>query len=128
MKKIKVLWVEDDPNFPGSINYKIRSFLRETHIEFDEDYLKNGKYVWDVVRDWQPDLIMMDHNLEDVLINGANLIVQIRFHSNDTPIIFYSSEMGPLLIELVEDTDVVICSRGDVSEELVRLIKSKFLE
>jgi CheY-like chemotaxis protein len=129
MKKLKVLWVEDDPNFPSSVIFRIRKFLTENNIEFVEEYLTNGKHVWDVVRDWQPDLIMMDHNLDDVTINGANLIVHIRIHSNETPIIFYSSEMGPILVKMVEkENEVYVTSRTDIHEEIIRLMKLKFVE
>lgn len=80
-----------------------------------------------MVRDWKPDIVMMDHNLEDVTINGANLITEIRFHNNELPIIFYSSEMGPELIAMVDGYDEVYTSpRNDTQDELLRLIKNKF--
>lgn len=128
MKKLKILWVEDDPNFPGSVKFRIKKFLNDNDIQFDEEFLTNGAFVWDIVRDWKPDIIMMDHNLDDVTINGANLIIEIRFHNNDTPIIFYSSEMDERLAQIAKlDDNIFISSRGDVPDELVRLILNKFL-
>ncbi len=127
MSSLKILWIEDDPTFPGSVTYRMKGSLRSLDITFQEEILNNGLHVWETVRDWKPDIIMMDHNLEDVSVNGANLIVQIRFHDNDTPIIFYSSEMGANLIEMIDDHNEIYTSpRGDVSDELLRLIQSKF--
>lgn len=127
MRSLKLLWVEDDPTFPSSVTYKLKGSLRNLDITLKEEILNGGSHFGDTVRDWVPDIIMMDHNLEDVLINGANLIVTIRFNNNETPIIFYSSEMGPGLIEMIDGYSEVYASpRGDVSDELLRLIQSKF--
>lgn len=130
MKKINILWVEDDEKFGPSIHFRIEDELKKMKIELEEpELLQDGKHVWDSVRDLQPDIIMMDHNLQDVLVNGANLIIEIRFHNNETPIIFYSSEMGPMLINMVQgENEVYTCPRKDVSTELLRLIKEKFIE
>lgn len=128
MRNLKILWVEDDPNFPDSVKYRIRRKLKSLKISIDDPTIEsNGRFVWEIIRDLKPEIIMMDHNLEDVVINGANLIVQIRFHENDTPIIFYSSEMGPELIEMVDgENEVYTSPRGDVADELLRLITNKF--
>ena len=113
------------------LSFRISSIeeeLNEIDVELSKpELLENGEHVWITVRDWKPDIIMMDHNLSDVRINGANLITEIRFHNNDTPIIFYSSEMDEKLMELVEGHDNVVTStRGDVHSELIRLVKEKF--
>lgn len=128
MQKLKVLWVEDDIKFGPSIHYRIEDELKEVEITLaTPELLTDGKDVWVMVRDWKPNIIMMDHNLEDVKINGANLIVEIRFHDHDTPIIYYSSEMDDRLKKLVEgEHKVYICSRPDVPSELIRLIKEHF--
>jgi len=127
MKNLKLLWVEDDANFPESVIYRLNRSLEILNVSFIQDTLTNGKNVWEVVRDWQPDIIMMDHNLEDISVNGAELIVHIRFHNNYTPIIFYSSEMGPSLTNMVKgESEIYISPRGDVSDELLRLVQDKF--
>ena len=127
MKNLKVLWIEDDPKFPGSIIFRIQRQLKSLNVEFQEEILVNGTHVSDTVRDWKPDLILMDHNLQDVTINGANLIIQIRVHDHTTPIIFYSSEMDQNLIEMVDgESDVFTSPRGDLADEILRLIQNKF--
>ncbi len=128
MRKLKVLWVEDDLNFGNSIHFRIGDDCNEMGIELeDPELLQNGNYVWDTIRDLKPDIIMMDHNLEDVRINGSNVIVEIRFLDNETPIIFYSSEMDGRLMKLVEGENKVYTStRADVHSELLRLIRKEF--
>lgn len=128
MRKLKILWVEDDDKFGPSIHFRIEDDLTKKNITLEEpELLQSGDGVWETVRDLQPDIIMMDHNLEDVIINGANLVVEIRFHNNDTPIIFYSSEMGAKLANLVaNENEVYTSTRADVHSELERLILSSF--
>lgn len=128
MKNVKLLWIEDDANFGPSIHYRIEDELQQNNIILDEpEILQNGNYVWDTVRDLKPDIIMMDHNLQDVRVNGANLIIEIRFQNNETPIIFYSSEMGPTLMNLVNgEHKVFTTTRADVHSELMRLVISEF--
>ena len=125
---IKLLWVEDDLKFGPSVHFRIEGELGKISVKLSKpELLEDGQHVWITVRDWKPDIIMMDHNLSDVRINGANLITEIRFHNNDTPIIFYSSEMDNKLMELVEGhSNVITSTRGDVHSELVRLISEKF--
>ena len=124
MKELKLLWVEDDEKFGPSIHFRIEDGLLSNGIKLSEpQLLKSGDGVWETVRIWQPDIIMIDHNLEDVLINGANLVVEIRLHDNDLPIIFYSSEMDEKLANLVVNENQVYTSkRADVHSELERLI------
>jgi DNA-binding NarL/FixJ family response regulator len=126
MRTLRILWVEDDNHFPDSVIFKIEEELTTLEVQIEENRcLKNGNGVWEEVRDWQPHIIMMDHNLEDVKKNGASLIIEIRYHNHDTPIIFYSSEMGPNLIELVKGENKVFPSgRDDVGAEMIRLISS----
>lgn len=128
MINLKVLWVEDEDNYPDSINYRLENELNALSVNITNiEIIKTGRDVWIMVRDWKPDIVMMDHNLEDVTINGANLITEIRFHNNELPIIFYSSEMGPELIAMVDGYDEVYTSpRNDTQDELLRLIKNKF--
>jgi DNA-binding response OmpR family regulator len=128
MKKIKLLWVEDDINFPKSIHFRIGSDVRKLGYELMEpDILPNGQYMWDTIRDFPPDMIMMDHNLEDVNTNGALLTTEIRFRNNDTPIIYYSSEMGPSLIDLVRgERKVYTSTRNSVPEEIIRVLGLEF--
>lgn len=130
MRELKILWVEDDEKFGPSIHYRIEDDLAKKGISLlYPQLLGSGEGVWETVRDWEPDIIMMDHNLEDVTINGANLVVEVRFHNNDTPIIFYSSEMGVKLANLVKsENEVYISKRADVHSELERLIENKFIE
>lgn len=126
MKKIRLLWVDDDIEFGPSIHFRIIEDALKLGFEFEEpETLEGGEYVWDTVRDWKPDIIMMDHNLDDVRLNGANLIIEIRFHNTNTPIVFYSSEMDDKLIKLVEDEANVYPSiRDDVGAELLKLLQS----
>ena len=106
MINLKVLWVEDEDNYPDSINYRLENELNALSVNITNiEIIKTGRDVWIMVRDWKPDIVMMDHNLEDVTINGANLITEIRFHNNELPIIFYISEKGPELIALVYGYD-----------------------
>jgi CheY-like chemotaxis protein len=126
MKNLKILWVDDNVTFGPSIHVRIKSEVVKLGFNLAEiETLQNGKYVWDTVRDWKPDIIMMDHNLDDVKINGANLIIEIRFHNNETPIIFYSSEMDDKLISLIDDeVRVYPSTRDDVGAELLHLIQT----
>ena len=126
MKQLKILWVEDDLNFGDSIHLRIKREITKLGFEFSSvEKLTNGNHVSDTVRDWQPDIIMMDHNLDDVLINGANLIIQIRFQNHDTLIVYYSSEMDQRLIELVQNENKVFASsRDNVADELLKLLQN----
>lgn len=128
MKNIKVLWVDDETTFGDSIHFRIEDELLEKDITLEiVDNLSGGTHVWATVRDLKPDLIMMDHNLEDVIINGANLVAEIRHLNDKTPIIFYSTEMGTTLMNLVNGYDRVYTStRLDVHSEMVRLILQEF--
>lgn len=128
MTPIKVLWIEDDIKFGPSIHFRVEQELLELGVELVEpELLTNGDHVSSTVRDWKPQLIMVDHNLEVVSTNGAILIREIRFQDHDTPIIFYSSEMGKDLIDLVKgEHEVYTSTRGDVHSELIRLAASKF--
>lgn len=131
MKKIKVLWVDDDPNFGPGVHLRYEDDLLELNIELTDPNpnlnLQNGEFVHDTINLQQPDLIMMDHNLEDVKINGANLIRSIRFLNHDTPIIYYSSEMSDSLINLIKDeNNITSMQRGDVESSFFTLIKKLF--
>lgn len=126
MQQLKVLWVEDDLNFGDSIHLRIKREVTRLGFELSViEKLTNGNHVSDTVRDLQPDIIMMDHNLDNVLINGANLIIQIRFQNHDTPIVYYSSEMDQRLIELVRNENKVFpSSRDNVADELLKLLQN----
>tara|TARA_R110000737_G_scaffold350849_1_gene391123 strand:- start:1499 stop:1891 length:393 start_codon:yes stop_codon:yes gene_type:complete len=128
MRELKLLWVEDDKNFGPSIHFRIENEIKELGFTFSEpQILTSGEHICDTIRDWTPDLIMMDHNLEDVTVNGANLIIEIRFQNHDTPIIFYSSEMGENLMNMVQgENEIYTSTRADVHSELQRLIEDKF--
>jgi DNA-binding response OmpR family regulator len=124
-EKLRILFIEDEPGFPESVLFRIHQELKDFGVEYEEpEILTDGEYVWETVRDWKPHIIMMDHNLENVKINGANLIIEIRFHNNETPIIFYSSEMDQRLMNLVDDEpEVYPSTREDVNTELLAQIK-----
>lgn len=128
MNKIKILWIEDDLDFGPSIHFRIEDELADNKIQISGcELLKNGDGMRNIVRDWKPDVIMMDHNLEDVRINGANLIAEIRLYDHDTPIIYYSSEMDEQLISLVKDEHKVFSTgRKEVHNELTTLLIKEF--
>tara|TARA_R110002126_G_scaffold75715_1_gene188916 strand:- start:316 stop:717 length:402 start_codon:yes stop_codon:yes gene_type:complete len=128
MKKIKILWVDDDGNFGPGVHLRYEDDLKEIGIELVNPkhhlILKSGEYVYETVRTHEPDLIMMDHNLEDVKINGGNLVVGIRLINNEIPIIYYSSEMNSDLMKLVEDeNNVTSMQRTEVESSFFTLIK-----
>jgi hypothetical protein len=128
MKSLRVLWVEDDASYPESMHLRTKKELANIGIELLYPIvLTDGEFVWDTVRDHDPEVIFIDHNLEDVRVNGANLIVEIRFHNNETPIIYYSSEMCDLLMKLVEkEHKVHTALRQDLHSDIVRIIKQEF--
>lgn len=128
MKELKVLWIEDVESYPASIHLRIKKELESFGFTFsDPIVLTGGRYVWDTVRDEMPDIILIDHNLEDVMINGANLIIEIRFHNNETPIIYYSSEMSDILMNLVKNEHKVhTASRQDLQSDIIRIIRQEF--
>lgn len=131
MKKIKILWVDDDDNFGPGVNLRYEDDLLDIDIELINPkphlLLKSGEYVYETVLTHKPDLIMMDHNLEDVKINGANLVIGIRHINNDTPIIYYSSEMSKELMKLVQDeNNVTAMQRTDVESSFFTLIQKFF--
>lgn len=126
MINIKILWVEDDPNFANSVLLRLRNDLLEMGVVVEEEKLKDGNYVWETVRDWKPDVIMMDHNLESVQTNGALLVLEIVFVQNhdETPIIFYSSAMDEKLVGLVSNANNVSpTGRDEVHTELLLAVK-----
>jgi DNA-binding response OmpR family regulator len=128
MRKLKILWVEDDGTYPASVHLRTKRELTLLKIELDDPIiLTSGHYVWETVRDEKPDIILIDHNLEDVMINGANIIIEIRFHNNETPIIYYSSEMSTTLMKLVDDEyKVHTALRQDLESDIVRIITEEF--
>ena len=128
MRKLTVLWIEDDSSYPESMHLRVKKELASLDLEFDKPIvLTDGEYVWETVRDYQPDIIFIDHNLEDVKVNGANLIIVIRFHNNETPIIYYSSEMSDKLMKLVEkEHKVHTALRQDLHSDLIRIISQEF--
>jgi hypothetical protein len=126
MINLKILWVENDLNFPGSVLLRLKNDLLEMKVDIEEEKLTDGNYVWETVRDWVPDIIMMDHNLESVQTNGALLILEIVFVQNhdDTPIIFYSSAMDERLMGLVSKANNVNpVGRDEVHTELLLAVK-----
>ncbi len=132
MRKVKVLWVDDDSNFGPGVQLRYEDELLDLGIELSDPNphlnLKNGEYVHETVANHEPDLIMMDHNLEDVVINGANLINSIRFVNHDTPIIYYSSEMDESLINLIKDeNNVTSMKRGEVESSFFTIIHKFFI-
>lgn len=128
MKLVKIAWIEDDLEFGPSIHFRIEDELYENGIELDQpELLRNGQRMRPVIRDWKPNVIMMDHNLEDVRINGANLIAEIRLYDHETPIIYYSSEMDEQLIELVKgEHKVYSTGRNEVHNELLSHLIKEF--
>jgi|SRR5665647_995987 len=128
MRKLTVLWIEDDSSYPESMHLRVKKELASLDLEFDNPIvLTDGEFVWETVRDHQPDIIFVDHNLEDVKVNGANLIIVIRFHNNETPIIYYSSEMSDKLMKLVEkEHKVHTALRQDLHSDLIRIISQEF--
>lgn len=131
MKKVKVLWVDDNTDFGPGIHLRYEDDLLNIGIELIDPnpslILNGGEHVNGTVVTHEPDLIMMDHNLDDLQINGAFLIVNIRQINNDTPIIYYSTEMNDELIQLVKDEhNVVSMQRGDVESSFFTIIKNTF--
>lgn len=131
MKKIKILWVDDDENFGPGVHLRYEDDLADIGIALINPkphlLLKNGNYLHETVLTHEPDIIMMDHNLDDVMINGANLIISIRHINHDTPIIYYSSEMSQGLIEFVKnENNVSAIQRGEVESSFFTLIKKHF--
>jgi len=124
MKKIKILWVEDNPDFADSICLRIKGNLRNNNIELEQiEKQTNGTHVYNTVRDWEPNLILMDHNLDDSKFNGANLIIEIRFLNAEIPIIYYSSEMNERLTNLVSgEKNIICCVRDSVGDEILGLL------
>ncbi len=50
MRKLKILWVEDDLNFGPSIHFRIDGELEKLNIQLDEpELLQDGKYIWDTI-------------------------------------------------------------------------------
>jgi len=126
--EIKLLWVDDDTEFGPAIEFRLNTTLVVKNLELVHvDLLQDGNFIWETVRQLKPHIVMMDHNLQDVKRNGANFITEIRLHDNELPIIFYSSEMGPALMQLVQGENRVFTStRNDVHAELMRLISAEF--
>ena len=126
MIKIKILWVEDDPHFANSVLLRLRTSLNQMNVEVDEEKLKDGNFFWETVRDWKPNVIMLDHNLESVQTNGAQLVLELRFvqNHNNTPIIFYSSAMDEQLIGKVSSAiNVSPTGRDEVHTELLLAVQ-----
>jgi DNA-binding response OmpR family regulator len=125
-EKIRVLFIEDDTRFPLSVFIRIQADIINLGLEFeDHEILPTGEYVWETVRDWKPHVIMMDHNLDNIKRNGADLIIEIRFVQNhdDTPIVFYSSEMDESLKALVASaSNTVSVHRQEAHNELLAVI------
>ncbi len=131
MRKLKVLWVDDNINFGPGIHLRYEDDLLNINVELIDPkphlVLINGEYVNGTIVTHQPDLVMMDHNLDDVKINGANLIINIRHIDSKVPIIYYSTEMNDALKELVQDeNNVKAMQRGDVESSFFTLIKKEF--
>ncbi|WP_138431353.1 response regulator [Fodinibius saliphilus] len=128
MNEIKIFWIEDDLTFGNTVHLRIEDELEDNGISLaDPELSKNGDGFRNVMRDWEPDIIMMDHNLDNVRVNGANLIVEIRLYDNDTPIIFYSSEMDQTLTDMVDgEQNIKISQRNNVHDELLTLILKEF--
>ena len=129
MKKLKILWVEDVAGYAESLKFRMDDDLKKIGFEFTVDPHQNGNNVSITVRDWEPDIILVDFNLEEISKNGDWVIREIRFQQHETPIIFYSSVMDSTIQNLVSgEHNVFPTHRDDLINEIFRLLESSFTE
>ncbi len=109
--KKKVLVVDDDEMHL----YTTKELLQNERIEVVTH--KNGFGVTTLVRELQPDLVLLDINMP--ALSGDNLAALLRANGNTTqvPIVFHSSNDEDSLRELAKTHGVrgYIC-KGDVAE------------
>lgn len=90
-----VLWFEDDPDWLGVAQQRLKTFLDTQGFDLAVISHKNGKKIGELCkrldkRQLDVDLILMDYKLADTGENGGSLIERIREHSVFTEVVFYS--------------------------------------
>lgn len=86
---IKLLLVEDDSN----LRYIIRGGLEDMIGGYEIEEAANGVEGLKMWREWQPDVIVSD--IEMPVMDGYEMVRQIRETDSDTPILFSSGRVSP---------------------------------
>ena len=128
MADLKLIWVDDKPEAGPSIEFRVEPDLTiNSHRIVKSEYLENGQYLIPTIRQINPSIILMDHNLNDIERNGAVLIAEVRLHFENIPIIYYSTEMNEAMkSNALRFNSVYPIIRDDVAAELLRIVKIYF--
>jgi two-component system OmpR family response regulator len=112
-KKKKILLVDDDEMHL----YTTKELLQDEHCEVITHKSNYGIGVTNLVRELQPDLILLDVNMPGLSGDKLAKLLRDSDDTNHVPIVFYSSNDEDSLREIVSTCDVrgYIC-KGDPVE------------
>lgn len=91
LKKLKVLYVEDEPEISDSLSLYIKRRVAKMKIA------KNGEEGLKIFKEFMPDLIITDINMP--IMHGFEMMEKIRALDNDIPVIFTTAHNEKPFIE-----------------------------
>ncbi|MDD5427974.1 MAG: response regulator [Candidatus Omnitrophica bacterium] len=83
MKKVKVLLVDDEPDFLKVMSFHI------TDWGYDLVTATNGKECVDIVKAQKPDIVILDYVMPDM--DGLKALAQIRKIDKELPVIMFTA-------------------------------------
>lgn len=126
LKPVYAIWIEDIVKYVDTLLYNLKPDFDDFKVDFISDTHDSGKFIVDVARAIDVDMVLVDYNLPNG-INGDDVIKIIRSfpHNDETPIIFYSSNMDAEGLQklLIGVKNVTCCHRDSLGDEIIRVIR-----
>ena len=116
-KQVKVLFVDDEPDFAQTIAFRLKSKGYIVH------YAKNGQEGIELIKKENPDIVFMD--LKMPVMDGVEALKKIREFDKDLPVVMISAFVNDQRFQEARDYGFSgVFYKGKDLEESILLLES----